>query len=105
MPRTARIWIAAAVVAVLVGIATGVAIASGNDDTPLRGDVLRRATAAALTFTDGGTVTETDVGDDTAAYEVEVRRRDGQTLEVHLDRQFRVMRSEADDVSEGEDED
>ncbi len=98
-------WIAVAAVAVFVGVWTGVAIGSGNDDTPLRGEVLRRATAAALAFTDGGTVTETDVGDDTAAYEVEVRRRDGRTMEVHLDRRFRVMRSEADDVSEREDQD
>ncbi len=98
-------WVAAAAVAVLVGIGAGVAIASGSDDTPLRGEVLRRATAAALAFADGGTVTETDVGDDTAAYEVEVRGRDGRTIEVHLDQQFRVMRTEADDVADAEDED
>ena len=98
-------WIVAAAVALAVGIGAGIAIASGNEDTPLQGQILRRATAAALVFTDGGTVTETEVGDDTAAYEVEVRRRDGRTVEVHLDRQFRVMRSEADDISDGEDAD
>ncbi len=97
-------WIAA-VVALLLVVVGGVAIASGSDDTPLEGDVLRRATAAALTSTDGGTVTETDIGDDTSAYEVEVRLTDGGSVEVHLDRQFRVMRTEADDGSDREDAD
>ena len=105
MPKGTKLWIAAAAVAVLMGIGAGIALASGSDDTPLRGDDLRRATAAALAFTDGGIVTETGVGDDTGAYEVEERRVDGRTVEVHLDRHFRVMRSETDDVSDGEDAD
>jgi len=49
----------------LVGGGTGVAIATGAGDTdrPLTGSTLDRARAAALEFTGGGTVTETEAGD------------------------------------------
>ena len=64
----------------------GVAIATGAGDTdqPLTGSTLDRARAAALEFTGGGTVTETEAGDDGAAYGVEVRLDDGRVVEVRL---------------------
>ena len=69
-----------------------------NDlDVPLTGATFDQATAAALEHTNGGEVTETEVGDDGAAYGVEIRLADGTELEVNLDADFTVIGSEIDD--------
>jgi uncharacterized membrane protein YkoI len=95
----------AAVVLVFAAAATGIAIAAGGDDEqPLTGATYDRATAAALRHTGGGTVTETETGDDGAAYEVEVRLSNGRQVEVQLDENFRVLGREADDDTAGENE-
>jgi hypothetical protein len=100
-------WIAGGALALaLVGAGTGVAIATGAADTdrPLTGSTLDRARSAALEFTGGGTVTESEAGDDGAAYGVEVRLDDGRVVEVRLDASFQVLGQEADDdVSEDQD--
>ncbi len=70
---------------------------ANDSDTPLTGTDLDRAVAAALDHTGGGDVTETEVGDDGAAYGVEIRLPDGSQVEVNLDAQFNVIGSEADD--------
>jgi uncharacterized membrane protein YkoI len=77
----------------------GVAIAGGrgDDDKPLTGRTLERATAAALEHTGGGTVVETEAGDDGAAYGVEIRLENGRQVEVELDESFRVIGQETDD--------
>jgi hypothetical protein len=93
-------WIAGGALALaVVGGGTGVAIATGAGDTdrPLTGSALDRARAAALRVTGGGTVTETEAGDDGAAYGVEVRLDDGRVVEVRLDASFQVLGHEADD--------
>ena len=92
MDRRTR-WIAGGAVALaVVGGGTGIAIATGgDDDEPLTGSALEQATAAALEHTGGGTVIETEAGDDGAAYGVEIR------LEVNLDQDFNVIGDEADD--------
>ena len=93
-------WIAGGALALaVVGGGTGVAIATGAGDTdgPLTGSTLDQARAAALRFTSGGTVTETEAGDDGAAYGVEVRLDDGRVVEVRLDADFQVLGHEADD--------
>jgi len=53
--------------------------------------------AAALEHTGGGTVVETEAGDDGAAYGVEIRLEDGRVVEVNLDQDFNVIGDEADD--------
>ena len=95
--------IAAAVLAVGALAAGGAAIAAGtgDDDKPLSGATLDKATAAALAHTGGGTVTETEVGDDGAAYGVEVRLADGSQVEVSLDENFNVIGQEGDDDGSG----
>jgi hypothetical protein len=54
-------------------------------------------------------VTETEVGDDGAAYSVEVRLEDGSQVEVNLDEGFNVIGQAADDDGandeEGDDDD
>jgi hypothetical protein len=107
-----RLGIAGAVLLTIAAGIAGAAVATGavgDDDVPLTGTTLERATAAALEHTGGGTVTETEVGDDGAAYSVEVRLPDGRQVEVNLDKDFKVIGQEDDDDGaddeEGDDED
>jgi hypothetical protein len=96
--RKARWTIAATLAVGLIGGGAAIAVATaGDDDTPLRGSALDRATAAALEHAGGGTVIETEVGDDGAAYGVEIERADGSVIEVSLDADFRVIGTEGDD--------
>jgi uncharacterized membrane protein YkoI len=66
-------------------------------DQPLTGSDRERAESAALEAVGGGTVTEVELGDDGAAYGVEIRRDDGTQVEVQLDETFTVIRTETDD--------
>ena len=81
----------------VIGGGSGVAVATGADDKPLSGRALERASAAALEHTGGGKVTETEVGDDGAAFGVEVRLSSGKQVEVNLDESFTVTGQETDD--------
>ena len=45
-------------------------------------------------------MTDTEVGDDGAAYGVEIRLEDGRQVEVNLDADFAVLSREADDDSD-----
>lgn len=80
----------------------GVAIAgatSGGDDgdgKPITGSALDRASHVALQHTGGGQVTATEAGDEEGAYEVEVKRPDGKSVDVHLDSSFNVLNDKAD---------
>ena len=100
-------WLLGGALAVtLIGGGTAFAVATGgDDDKPLTGSNLQRATAEALAYTDGGTVIETEVGDDGAAYGVEIQLDDGSVVEVSLDANFEVIGDEADDDGAGEQED
>ena len=95
----------AAVVVVAVAVAGGVAVAGNGDDEPLTGATYDQAVAAALTRTGGGAVTETEIGDGNAAYEVEIRLPDGSQVEVELDAEFNVLGSSPDDDGAGDDDD
>ena len=96
-----------ALVLFVVGGGVGFAVATGSggvtalggdgDDQPITGSALEDCTAAALAENPGGTVTETEVGDDGAAYGVEVQRPDGSQVEVNLDGNCEVIGQEADD--------
>ena len=105
-------WIAGGIalaVAVIAGGA-GIVVATGGDDSepPITGDALERAWAAALAYTGGGTVTETEAGDEDSYYEVEVTLDDGSQVDVQLDESFNVVGGSADDESddgEGDDDD
>ncbi|MGH2804766.1 MAG: hypothetical protein ACRDL4_17230 [Thermoleophilaceae bacterium] len=96
----ATIVAAVAIAALALGGAAIAGAAGGDDDAsdkPIRGTALDRASAAALEHTGGGEVTETEVGDEEGAYEVEVTRTDGSQVDVHLDERFDVLGSEGDD--------
>ena len=102
--RNRLIALAIALVAIAAG--TGIVIANGaaDDDAPLVGPDLDRATEAALAHTGGGTVIESEVGDDGAAYGIEIRLDDGSVVEVNLDETFNVIGSEPDDDGANEDD-
>ena len=106
-----RIVLIVALVLALGTLSAGIAIAAGvgDDDKPLTGSALDKASAAALKHTGGGTVVETEVGDDGVAYGVEIRRADGSQVEVSLDANFNVIGGEADDdganEQDGQDDD
>ena len=109
MRKRTKLAIGAATVAVAAVAGTGIAVASGlgDDDEnqrPITGDALDKASAAALAYTEGGRVTETEVGDEESKYEVEVTLDDGSQVDVQLDANFDVVSSEGDDDS-GTDDD
>jgi uncharacterized membrane protein YkoI len=58
--------------------------------------------AAALEQTGGGTVSETELGDEESYYEVEVTRDDGTQVDVQLDRDFNVVDDESDGAEDEE---
>jgi hypothetical protein len=83
-----------------VGIAT--ATGGGDSEQPITGSALDRAEAAALEHTGGGTVSDTELGDEESFYEVEVTRDDGSQVDVQLDRDFNVVGGEADGTDDEE---
>jgi len=109
MDRKRKLVAGAVAVLALLGVGTGVCIASStDDDQPIAGDARQRATEAALEHVGEGTVIETETGDDGAAYGVEIRLDDGSVVEVELDENFDVTGTEQDDDSgevEGTDDD
>jgi uncharacterized membrane protein YkoI len=109
MKRTTRIAIAA--VAAVAGLATaGVAAVSASTsddneiDTPITGTDLQKASDAALASTGQGRVTGTEVGDEESYYEIEVTLDNGTEVDVQLDKDFKVVGSEADTADSNQDE-
>jgi uncharacterized membrane protein YkoI len=102
---TRKLVLIAVLVVAIGALSTGFAIAAaGGGEEPLTGTDLAKATEAALAHTGGGVVTETETGDDGAAYGVEVRLDNGTQVEVNLDENFQVIGQEADDDGAGDDE-
>jgi hypothetical protein len=102
--KTLRILLASA-------LTFGVAEASHAEE-PITGEALERASAAALAYTGGGEVTDTEVGDEEGYYEVEVTLPGGRQVDVHLDASFKVIDAEGeensgnkDDAAGGDDDD
>ena len=103
MERPTRKIIITTAAAAALGIAgAAVATATGDDAAaPITGVALERASRAALAHTDGGRVTETELGDEDSYYEVEVTLDDGRQIDVQLDRDFVVVGSSADVEEDG----
>jgi uncharacterized membrane protein YkoI len=80
----------------LIVVAGLAALALGGAAIATTGTALDRASAAALKHTGGGKVTETEAGDEEGAYEVEVTRSDGSQVDVHLDKNFKVLNADSD---------
>ena len=103
--RRTRLIAAALATGAIVVVAGGAAVSQTSDDAELTGSIRDRAVAAALKATGGGTVTETEMGDDGAAYGVEVLLADGRQVEVNLDQNMNVVGQEPDDDTGDTDDD
>ncbi len=91
--------LAVAVLAILVVLGSGTAIATalgGEREAAITGAALGKASAAALAYVGEGWVTETEVGDEDGYYEVEITRDNGSQVDVQLDENFKVLGQEAD---------
>jgi uncharacterized membrane protein YkoI len=89
----------ASTAALTVGAVGGAFAIAGDDDAqdrPIPAADLEQAERAALEETGGGTVTETEVGDEESKYEVEVTLDDGTQVDVQLDADFEVVGTESD---------
>lgn len=107
MRNRTKVLIAAGVVAAASIAGAGIAFSSDDDDAtevPITGPALEQATRAALEHTGGGTVTETEFGDEESLYEVEVTLSDGSQVDVQLDADFRVVDITEDDDSAEDDD-
>ena len=93
-----QIGLVTVVGAAAVALGTGIAAAQPDDGegTPITGDALAQASQAALAFTGGGTVTQTEVGDEESYYQVEVTLADGRQTDVNLDERFQVVGSKTE---------
>jgi hypothetical protein len=95
----------AAAVVVVAALGGGAVALAGNGDDVERvsGPEADRATAAALDATGGGraNAVERD-GENGATWEVEVTKRDGHTVDVRLDEQYRVVVIEGDSEPAGD---
>ena len=88
----------------MVAGGAGLAVAASGDadqDRPLAATDLERATTAALDHTGGGVVIDSEVGDDGAAFSVEIRLDDGRVVEVNLDDRFQVVGYQQDEDGTG----
>jgi len=91
---------AAAVAVLTLGGGAGIAYATGGDSgEQATGPDIEKAKSAALDHTNGGRVTDTEVGDEEGYYEIEVTRDDGSQADVHLDRDLNVLSTLADHES------
>ena len=88
---------------VLAGAGVAYATGSGDDSSEQQatGAGIEKAKSIALDHTNGGHVSATEIGDEEGYYEVEVIRGDGSQVDVHLDRDFNVLSTPAD--NEGSD--
>jgi hypothetical protein len=87
---------AAVVMLLLVGAGVAYATASDPGEQQATGPGIEKAKSIALEHVGGGSVTGTEVGDEEGYYEVEVTRDDGSQVDVHLDRDFDVLSTPAD---------
>jgi uncharacterized membrane protein YkoI len=86
----------------IIGGGGGAVVAMGGDDEneqPITGTDLEKASAEALKHTGEGRVTGTEVGDEESYYEVEVTLDNGNQVDVQLDENFNVV---GDDGQENE---
>jgi uncharacterized membrane protein YkoI len=105
MDKKRKLMLGGALALLVIAGGTGFAIAAGGDDEqPLTGSALDRASAAGLEHTGGGTVIEAEAGDDGAAYGVEIRLDDGSVVGVALDAYFRVVGGSSEDEAANEKE-
>jgi len=101
--RNKRVIIPTAVAAALLG--GGGAVWATTASADVSQDDLDRAKRVALDAVGSGTVTETEVDDEDAYYEIEITKADGTQVDVAVNENFVVVGQETDDENEGDDAD
>jgi uncharacterized membrane protein YkoI len=99
--RSKRVVIPTIAAVAVLGAGGLVWSSAASDD--LTGDERDRASSAALDAVGEGKVTGTETDDEEGAYEIEVTRPDGSQVDVHLDKDFKVLSQDADDEDGDED--
>jgi hypothetical protein len=102
-----RTLLAIGAAAVAVAVGGGAYAWAGGDDGEgtATGPGADRARQAALAHVGGGTANEVERGDEEGAWEVEVTKSNGDTVDVHLDTSYRVLSVESDSENEAGDTD
>ena len=93
----------AAVAAAAVGTVVTAGVMDDENQQPITGDALTKASAVALAQTGGGRVTDTEVNDEESYYQVEVTLDTGKQVDVNLDKNFNVVKTKTDSESESGD--
>ncbi|MBN0048382.1 peptidase [Streptomyces actuosus] len=87
---------------------TGGAEATGGDtddktEPPLTGDIKQKAEAAALAAYPGTVVKSEEDAEKPGMYAVEVKQSDGTTIEVYIDKSFKVTDTKKEGTEEADD--
>ena len=103
-PRLIRIAAAVTVATALALGGAAWAIAGGGDDEGpgVTGPAADKAKAAALAHLGGGTANAVEREDEESAWEVEVTKSGGGTVDVQLDENFKVVGVEGDTENDHE---
>jgi len=105
MTSRRKLLIGGAVVLAIGAGGVGLAQAVGGDDEQATGPDAERAKAAAVRLAGGGTAVGVEREDEgRSAWEVEVKKADGSTVELDLTRGLDRAGSERDDDSSGAEE-
>lgn len=97
MDRKRLVASAAAAVVLTLGVGSGIAYATGGGSPEQgAGPGIEKAKGIALVQANGGRVTGTEVEDEEGYYEIEVTKDDGSQIDVHLDKNFKVLSTPAD---------
>ncbi len=62
-----------------------------EQEVPITGSALDKASSAALEYIGQGRVTDSEVGDEEGFYEIEITLDNGREVDVHLDENFNVL--------------
>lgn len=103
-----RTLLAIGIALVMVAAGGGAyAYAGGRDDGEgnATGPGADRARQVAVAHLGGGTANEVERGDEEGAWEVEVTKSNGETVDVHLDTSFKVLAVEGDSEDDAGDTD
>ena len=99
MNRRTKIGIGAAGVLVLAALGTGIGYADNDGDHDITGPAADQARAAAVKAVPGSTAgeVESETNEGAAVYGVVITKSDGTKLEVHLDKDYHFLGTEAPD--------
>lgn len=108
MRRSSKFLAGGILAVAVIGGGAGIAVAGGvfddENEVPITGEALDRASTVVLEQYPDGRVTDTEVGDEEGYYEVEVTLENGDHVDVHLDEDFNLLGSENDGPDDSEDD-